>query len=115
MRSDQAGLVRRSLLMAACAAVPARAYAQGRHLRQDFEEMATGSPPSGVTVGLAGGGPLPRWVVLKDPSAPAGPRVLAEISRDRTETRFPHAGHIGLWTKADSLTHFDALEAGALG
>jgi hypothetical protein len=28
---------------------------------------------------------------------------------------FPNAGRIGLWTKADSLTHFDALEAEALG
>jgi hypothetical protein len=185
--------------------------------------MATGSPPSGFSFGLAGGGPLPHWVVLEDPSAPAGPRVLAETSRDRTNARFsvavvegfeardvavttsfravdgrvdqaaglvvrfrdarnyyvaranalednvrlyrvvdgrriqfagtdirvprdrwqslglavrgdrfevsfdgralfgaadrtfPDAGRIGLWTKADSLTHFDALEAEALG
>jgi hypothetical protein len=29
--------------------------------------------------------------VLEDPSSSAGPKVLAEISRDRTDTRFPLA------------------------
>jgi hypothetical protein len=32
-----------------------------------------------------------RWVVLEDPSAPAGPKVVAETSRDRTSDRFPLA------------------------
>ncbi len=32
-----------------------------------------------------------RWVVLEDPSAPAGPKVAAETSRDRTDDRFPLA------------------------
>jgi hypothetical protein len=32
-----------------------------------------------------------RWVVLEDLSAPAGPKVIAEISGDRTSDRFPLA------------------------
>jgi hypothetical protein len=31
------------------------------------------------------------WAVLEDPSSPAGPKVLAETSRDRTDDRFPLA------------------------
>ncbi len=77
------------LLLAAACAAPARAEA--RRLRQDFEAMPAGAPPSGFRLGLTGGGPAPRWVIVDDPSAPAGPKVLAEVSRDRTDTRFPIA------------------------
>jgi hypothetical protein len=84
-------LGRRGLPLAAGAIVSGPARAQPRRLRQDFEGMAAGRPPPGFTFGLTGGGPPPRWVVLDDPSSPAGPRVLAETSRDRTDTRFPHA------------------------
>ena len=31
-----------------------------------------------------------------------------------TDRTFAEAGRVGLWTKADSLTHFDAFEAEAL-
>jgi hypothetical protein len=31
-----------------------------------------------------------------------------------TDQPFAEAGHVGLWTKADSLTHFDSLEVQAL-
>ncbi len=53
--------------------------------------MTTGRPPPGFQHGLAGAGAPPRWVVLEDSSAPAGPLVLAETSRDRTNARFPVA------------------------
>lgn len=45
---------------------------------------------------------------------------LLEVSLDgrllfgATDRSFTEAGGVGLWTKADSLTHFDALEAEAL-
>jgi hypothetical protein len=84
-------LGRRGLPLAAGAIVSGLARAQPRRVRQDFEDMAAGSPPPGFSFGLTGGGPPPRWVVLDDPSSPAGSRVLAETSRDRTGTRFPHA------------------------
>jgi hypothetical protein len=59
-------------------------------VRLDFEAAATGNLPPGLSPGLTGGGPSPRWVVVEDLSSPTGPRVLVEISRDRTATRFPH-------------------------
>jgi hypothetical protein len=65
--------------------------AQGRHAMQDFETAATGGVPPGFVFALTGGGPPPRWVILEDATSPAGPRVLAETSRDRTDTRFPLA------------------------
>ena len=84
-------VARRGLLLAASAVAPGSARAQARQVRQDFEAMPPGAPPQGFTLGLTGGGPPPRWVVLEDPSAPAGPHVLAETSRDRTDARFPVA------------------------
>lgn len=68
-----------------------QAAAQSQRQRVDFEAAPLGASPPGFTVALAGGGPPPRWVVLEDASAPAGPKVLAETSRDRTDTRFPLA------------------------
>src|SRR5918998_6754107 len=68
-----------------------QAAAQPAARRFDFEEMAVGAAPPGFAVALTGGGPPPRWVVLEDPSSPAGPKVLAETSRDRTNDRFPLA------------------------
>jgi len=33
-----------------------------------------------------------------------------ELKIDATDNTFPNAGKVGLWTKADSVTHFDDLE-----
>jgi hypothetical protein len=79
------------LLGTAClvaASGPAATHPQRRRI--DFE-AAVGAPPPGFTGALTGGGPPPRWVVLEDASSPAGPKVLAETSRDRTSGRFPLA------------------------
>ena len=48
-----------------------------------------GSVPPGFSPGLTGKGPSPAWKVVDDPTAPAGPRVVAETSGDRTNDRFP--------------------------
>jgi hypothetical protein len=92
-------LSRRGLLLTAGAIASGSAHAQPRRLRLDFEGVAPGSPPPGFSPGLTGGGPPPRWIVLDDPSSPAGPRVLSETSRDRTDTRFPHAVADGFETR----------------
>ncbi len=56
-----------------------------------FEDAPTGAPPPGFSFALTGGGGPVRWVVLEDPSAPAGGKVVAETSQDRTSDRFPLA------------------------
>jgi hypothetical protein len=60
-------------------------------LRVDFEDATTGKLPPSFTAGLTGNGGPVRWAVLDDPSAPAGPKVLAETSQDTTDYRFPLA------------------------
>lgn len=53
----------------------------------DFEGAATDQLP--CEPGLTGGGGAVDWQVLEDPTAPAGPRVLAETTADRTNNRYP--------------------------
>jgi hypothetical protein len=59
--------------------------------RRNFEEFRPGAPPPGFSFALTGRGEPARWVVLEDPSSPAGPKVVAETSQDRTSDRFPLA------------------------
>ncbi len=59
--------------------------------RIDFETGTIDAPPPGFTAELTGQGKPVRWVVLEDPSAPAGRKVLAETSGDSTSNRFPLA------------------------
>lgn len=74
----------------ACALLGADTGAQEPRPRS-FEDAPTGEPPPGFSFALTGrGGPV-RWVVLEDPSAPAGAKVVAETSGDRTSDRFPLA------------------------
>ena len=84
---------RRPVLLAAAGVALAgrRASAEARAWRFDFEDAAAGAPPRGFAFALTGGGPPVRWAVVEDPSSPAGPKVLAETSKDRTSDRFPLA------------------------
>jgi hypothetical protein len=59
--------------------------------RIDFETATTGALPSGVTAALTGSGGPVAWAVVEDPTAPAGPKVLAQTSTDKTDYRFPLA------------------------
>ena len=65
------------------------ASAQGSRI--DFESGQVGALPAGVTTALTGSGGPVKWAILDDASAPAGPKVLAETSADRTDFRFPLA------------------------
>jgi len=61
-------------------------HAQGGNLtRIDFESPVAFKPM------LTGRGGQVAWSVIDDPSAPAGPKVLAQTSKDRTDYRFPMA------------------------
>jgi len=81
-----------ALIAVACAGLGAAATAQAQQRSPlTFEDAAAGAPPAGFSFALTGrGGPV-RWVVLEDPSAPAGSKVIAETSQDRTSDRFPLA------------------------
>ena len=59
--------------------------------RIDFETSVPGALPSGVTGALTGSGGPVAWSVMEDPTAPAGPKVLAQTSTDKTDYRFPLA------------------------
>lgn len=82
-----------ALLATACCAVfgAQPAAAQAPRAARDFEDAAAGAPPPGFFSALTGGGGPVHWVVLEDRSSPAGPKVLAETSKDRTSDRFPLA------------------------
>ena len=61
----------------------------GAEVVLDFEKAEPQKTPPDFTAALtAGGGPV-SWVVVEDPSAPAGPKVLAQTSKDDTNRRYP--------------------------
>jgi hypothetical protein len=74
-------------LMSAFLLLPAAASAEAI----DFETAAVGAPPTGWSVAMTSPGGAPRWAIERDPSSPAGEKVLAQLSDDRTSGRFPLA------------------------
>jgi len=46
----------------------------------DFEDAEAGAVPAGWSVAKTGEGPGGEWQVLEDESAPAGPKVLGQVS-----------------------------------
>lgn len=64
------------------------AVAQGAAIDTDFEASPVG-PATDCVGGLTGGGVPVDWQIVEDATAPAGPHVLAELSGDRTNNRFP--------------------------
>jgi len=56
-----------------------------------FDSSRPGSLPVGWTVAMTHTGEAPKWEVRHDSSAPSKPNVLAQLSADRTDARFPMA------------------------
>jgi hypothetical protein len=68
------------------------ARAQGAGGRTwDFQSDAVNAPPGGFSFGRTGQGREGRWIVVQDPTAPAGDHVLAQLDQDDTDYRFPVA------------------------
>jgi glycosyl hydrolase family 59 (putative galactocerebrosidase) len=68
-----------------------RAQGGNTMARIDFENATADALPPGITGALTGSGAPAAWVVLEDATAPAGPKVLAQTSTDKTDYRFPLA------------------------
>lgn len=70
---------------------PAPLQSPGKELVYNFDTDSAGSIPAKFHEALTGQGAKARWVVQADPSAPSQPNVLAQISTDKTDYRFPLA------------------------
>jgi hypothetical protein len=66
------------------------AHAQHAMTQINIAGMQPGTPPPGFSFARTGSGAAGDWRVVADPSA-AGQKAIAQISRDRTDYRFPLA------------------------
>ncbi len=57
----------------------------------NFDAFSPGRAPSGWTVAMTERGGAPLWQIVKDPSAPTQPYVLAQLSKDPVRSRLPLA------------------------
>ncbi len=73
------------------AEVPAPLQTAGKSFVYGFDNDPAGQIPARFHDGLTGQGARPQWVVKADPSAPSQPNVLAQLSNDKTDYRFPLA------------------------
>ncbi len=55
----------------------------------DFEDGAAGKTPPGFTAALTGGGGAVRWETVEDDDAASGGKVVAQLSDDQTNARYP--------------------------
>jgi hypothetical protein len=79
------------LVALAPSGLPAKAEEARRPdtITMDFEQVAVGALPTGFSTAVTGGGGLAAWAVVEDSTAPSGGRVLAQMSTDKTSSRFP--------------------------
>jgi hypothetical protein len=61
-----------------------------------FDRGTPGSLPPGWTSAMTHAGGSPQWAILRDPTAPSPPFVLAQLSKDATAGRFP----LAIWNGA---------------
>jgi hypothetical protein len=80
-----------SLFLAATLAVPVMALGQGSGpLSVDISATGPGGEPADFTLWRTGKGEAGQWSVVADPTAANG-RAIAQVSKDRTDYRFPLA------------------------
>jgi hypothetical protein len=76
----------------------------------DFEKYEPGKTPADFTAALTGAGGEAKWVVESDASSPAGPKVLAQTSADRTNKRYPVCVYNDFTAKdVDASVRFKAI------
>jgi hypothetical protein len=69
----------------------ASGLAQSGKRTWNFDQDPVGKLPANFTSALTGRGTIGQWAVMKDDSAPSPPNVLAQVSQDPTDYRFPLA------------------------
>ena len=62
----------------------------------DFENQSVGKAPQGFSMALTGRGRPGIWEIREDPTAPRGPKVLAQTDADPTDYRFPVCVYDGI-------------------
>lgn len=70
---------------------PAPVQPAGKEFLYSFDTDAAGKLPARFHDALTGQGDKGQWVVTADTSAPSQPNVLAQLSTDKTDYRFPLA------------------------
>jgi hypothetical protein len=70
---------------------PAPLQPAGKSFVYNFDTDAAGQMPAKFHGALTGQGAKAEWVVEADPSAPSQPDALAQLSKDKTDYRFPLA------------------------
>jgi len=79
------------VVLAATSAWPAIAFGQGSNpITVDLSVTPPGGEPSDFAFWRTGQGEAARWTIVADPTAASG-RALAQVSKDRTDYRFPLA------------------------
>ena len=63
----------------------------GKAFGYNFDGDEVGKLPAKFHEALTGQGKKAEWVVKADPSAPSPPNVIAQLSADKTDYRFPLA------------------------
>ena len=70
---------------------PAPLVAAGRSFIYSFDADSVGQIPAKFHAALTGAGAKAEWVVQAEATSPSQPNVLAQLSDDRTDYRFPLA------------------------
>ena len=84
MKFDAIGVITTgALLLAGFAGAGAETF--------NFDADSTGTIPPGWTSTMTHAGGAPRWEIVGDNTAPSKPKVLAQLSTDATDGRFPLA------------------------
>jgi hypothetical protein len=60
-----------------------------------FDAMTVNEAPAAWTTDMTHTGGAPKWIIVKDATAPSQPNVLAQISMDATPSRYPLAIYSG--------------------